>query len=636
MSTVDEIKDRLNIVDVISENVKLRRSGSSYSGFCPFHDNKRTPALAVFAETGTWHCFGCGEGGDVFSYLMKREGWDFRETLEYLAKRTGVQLEAPSPQQKEQQEVYANQRDLLEAAVLYFQHALLNTNEGAQAKAYLTERGVSDQTIQQFGLGYAPDAWDGLMAHFLNQGYDLETLQEVGLVTYNQDRGSHYDRFRNRLMFPIREARGRMTGFGARTLDPEGIPKYLNSPQTDLFNKGNLLYGLDLARRAIREKDQVVIVEGYLDVIVPFQAGFENIVSPMGTALSPHHLRALKNLTQNIILALDPDAAGEKATMRGLDVARETLDHEQEMVFDARGLMRYEARLQADIRVVQLPEGLDPDEIILRNPEEWQQLIDKARPIVIHVMETLASEQDITDPKTKGKIAAQVLPLIEDVSNPVEREDYRQRLARLLQVDERSLISTAPPAQMRTRWSRSQSSPSQVATSKQELPKKDDTLPNQLEKHTLQLLLRNPEALIQLDRWLQTHHLQRLSPEDFHEINHQRIADLIQRSLVQDEIEPDLFIENELEEDEVLKPIVATMMVEFSLGEPSPRQLLTNLIRMFTRLRMYYNTQYLNQLKFLMQEVENAENYQDFQRTLLEETVKKSRLDKAFRENITI
>ena len=322
MSTVDEIKDRLNIVDVISENVKLRRSGSSYSGFCPFHDNKRTPALAVFAETGTWHCFGCGEGGDVFSYLMKREGWDFRETLEYLAKRTGVQLEAPSPQQKEQQEVYANQRDLLEAAVLYFQHALLNTNEGAQAKAYLTDRGVSDQSIQQFGLGFAPDAWDGLMTHFKNQGYDLETLQEVGLVTYNQDRGSHYDRFRNRLMFPIRDARGRMTGFGARTLDPEGIPKYLNSPQTDLFNKGNLLYGLDLARRAIREKDQVVIVEGYLDVIVPFQAGFENIVSPMGTALSPHHLRILKNMTQNIVLALDPDAAGEKATMRGLDVAR--------------------------------------------------------------------------------------------------------------------------------------------------------------------------------------------------------------------------------------------------------------------------------------------------------------------------
>jgi len=636
MSTVDEIKDRLNIVDVISENVKLRRSGSSYSGFCPFHDNKRTPALAVFAETGTWHCFGCGEGGDVFSYLMKREGWDFRETLEYLAKRTGVQLEAPSPQQKEQQEVYANQRDLLEAAVLYFQHALLNTNEGAQAKAYLTDRGVSDQSIQQFGLGFAPDAWDGLMTHFKNQGYDLETLQEVGLVTYNQDRGSHYDRFRNRLMFPIRDARGRMTGFGARTLDPEGIPKYLNSPQTDLFNKGNLLYGLDLARRAIREKDQVVIVEGYLDVIVPFQAGFENIVSPMGTALSPHHLRILKNMTQNIVLALDPDAAGEKATMRGLDVARETLDHEQEMVFDARGLLRYEARLQADIRVVQLPEGLDPDEIILRNPEEWQRLIEKARPIVIHVMETLASEQDITDPKIKGKIAAQVLPLIEDVANPVEREDYRQRLARLLQVDERSLISTAPPTQSRTRWSRRQPSPSQVVASKQELPQKDGTLPNQLEKHSLQLLLRNPEALIQLDRWLQTHHLPRLSPDDFHEIIHQRIADLIQRSLVQDEIEPDLFIENELEEDEVLQPVVAAMMVEFSLGEPSPRQLLTNLIRTFTRLRMYYSTQYLNQLKFLMQDEENTENYKDFQQTLLQETVKKSRLDKAFRENIII
>ena len=636
MSTVDEIKDRLNIVDVISENVKLRRSGSSYSGFCPFHDNKRTPALAVFAETGTWHCFGCGEGGDVFSYLMKREGWDFRETLEYLAKRTGVELEPPSPQQQEQQEVYANQRNLLEAAVLYFQNALMNTNEGAQAKTYLTERGVSTQSVQQFGLGYAPDTWDGLMTHFTNQGFDLNVMKEVGLVTYNQDRDSHYDRFRNRLMFPIRDARGRMTGFGARTLDPEGIPKYLNSPQTDLFNKGNLLYGLDLARRSIREKDQVVIVEGYLDVIVPFQAGFENIVSPMGTALSPYHLRSLKNLTQNIILALDPDAAGEKATMRGLDVARETLDHEQEMVFDARGLMRYEARLQADIRVMQLPEGLDPDEIILRNADEWQQLIDRARPIVIHVMETLASEQDIKDPKVKGKIAAQVLPLIEDVSNPIEREDYRQRLARLLQVDERSLISTSPPPQMRTRWSRQKPSPTPVAYPKQELAQRDESLPNQLEKHALQLLLRDPEALIQLDRWLQTHHLPRLSPDDFHEINHQRIADLIQRSLVQDEIEPDRFIEKELEEDEALRPVVQTLMVALPFAEPSPRQLLTNLIREFTRLRMHYNAQYLNQLKFLMQDVENADHFRDYQQTLLEETRKKSRLDKAFRENITI
>ena len=634
MSAIDEIKDRINIVDVISENVKLRRAGSSYSGFCPFHDNKHTPALAVFPETGTWKCFGCGEGGDVFSYLMKRESWDFKETLEYLAKRTGVVLEPITPQQQQKQEAFANQRQLLEEAILFFQHHLLNTNEGKSALEYLTKRGTTTETIQKWGLGFAPNQWDACLNHFKNQGHTVENLMDVGLITYNENRGSHYDKFRNRVMFPIRDARGRMTGFGARTLDPDGIPKYLNSPQTDLYNKSKLLYGLDLARRAIREKDQVVIVEGYMDVIIPFQAGFENLVSPMGTALSTSQMQSLKRLTHNIILALDPDAAGEKATLRGLEIARETMDHENQLVFDARGLMRYEARLQADIRVCSLPDGLDPDEIILKDPEEWQKIIDSAKPVVIHVMETLARDQDVDDPKVKGRIADQVIPLIDDIGNPVEREDYRQRLARLLRVDERSLIRSTPVRHTKKPKKRRNNKPAVevIERSPQEQVKID--LSTELEIHVLRLLLREPEALVILDRWLQSHKLTRFNEDDFQQILHQQVAGLIEQSLLQDDLDPDKFIRDEA--DQSILVFINSSLEELPEGEPNQRQLHIDLIKSFTRLRLLYTQQHLQQLQFLIQEDLEPEEMKDLQVNLMQATVLKGNLDKAYRENLIV
>lgn len=635
MSNIDEIKDRINIVDIISENVKLRRAGSSFSGFCPFHDNKRTPALAVFPDTGTWKCFGCGEGGDAFSYLMKREGWDFKETLEYLAKRTGIVLEPVTPQQQEQQETFANQRQLLEEAILFFQHHLLNTNDGKQALDYLTKRGTTLETIQKWGLGFAPDQWDACINHFGNQGYSIDALMDVGLITFNESRNSHYDKFRNRVMFPIRDARGRMTGFGARTLDPDGVPKYLNSPQTDLYNKSQLLYGLDLARRAIREKDQAVIVEGYMDVIIPFQAGFENLVSPMGTALSSYQMQSLKRLTQNIILALDPDAAGEKATLRGLEIARETMDHENQLVFDARGLMRYEARLQADIRVCTLPEGLDPDEIILRDPEEWQSIIDKAKPIVIHVMESLVKDQDINDPKVKGRIAEEVIPLIDDISNPVEREDYRQRLARLLRVDERSLIRTVP-AQYKTpqKKRRSNKPPVNETTEHSPQPQVKVDLTTELEIHVLRLLLREPEALVILDRWLQSHNLPRFNEDDFQQILHQQVAGLLGESLIQDELDPDIYIREEA--NETIQPFIENALIRLPEGEPNQRQLHIDIIKSLTRLRLIYTQRYMEQLHYLLQEEIDSEELKNIQHSLLEATIKKGNLDKAYRENLIV
>lgn len=440
MSVTEEIKSRLDIVDIVSESVSLKKSGIRFTGFCPFHPNSRTPAFFVFPETQTWRCFGaCAEGGDLFSFVMKKQGWDFRETLEYLARRAGVTLESRRPADKAQQAAEQKLTDLLAAAADYFHMLLLHAPEAAFARQYVAERQLTTETLETFRVGYALDAWDKCRTHFNEQGYSDADLLAAGLLTENEEKGTRYDRFRNRLMIPIRNADGRVVGFGARTLDPDGIPKYLNSPQTALFDKSSLLYGLDLAKRHVREARQVVIVEGYMDVMQGWQQGYRNMVAQMGTALTERQLQLLKRYTKRFILALDADAAGAKATLRGLQVAREALDHDVDVRFDARGLVRHESRLQADIRVVTLPEGNDPDKILRTQPELWPQLLDKAQPVVAYVIKVLTQELDKGDAKGKTAVAQQVIPLIKDIRDPVERDHYWQELANVLRIDERAL-----------------------------------------------------------------------------------------------------------------------------------------------------------------------------------------------------
>ncbi|UCC52665.1 MAG: DNA primase [Anaerolineaceae bacterium] len=446
MSVTQEIKSRLDIVDIVSEQVNLRRSGRNYAGFCPFHTNTRTPAFYVFPETQTWHCFGeCSEGGDLFSYVMKKEGWDFREALQNLAKRAGVTLDEPDPEAKRRRKSEEKLVDLLTTAAEYFYQLLLFAPQAEAARKYVADRQLNEETISTYRLGFALESWDACRTHFNDQGYSDEELLEVGLLTENPDRGTRYDRFRNRLMIPIRDVEGRVVGFGARTLEKDGVPKYLNSPQTALFDKGRLLYGLDSAKRYIREAREVVIVEGYMDVMQGWQAGFRNMVAQMGTALTGDQLRLLKRYTKRFVLALDADAAGAKATMRSLQVARDTLDREVETRFDARGLVQHEGRLQADIHIVTLPEGYDPDKIIRSDRERWPQLLDQSQPVVAYVIGVATRELDLNDAKAKSAVAQQVLPLITDIVDPVEREHYRQQLARALRTDERTLRMVSLP-----------------------------------------------------------------------------------------------------------------------------------------------------------------------------------------------
>ncbi len=459
MTDISEIKSRLDIVDIVSDYVELRRSGHNYSGFCPFHPNTRTPAFYVFPETQTWRCFGaCAEGGDLFSFVMKKEGWDFKEALKEMAKRAGVELTPLKPVDKVKQAENEQKYGLLDAAADYFHQLLLHAPEGQAARAYLERRGLNEDTIAEFRLGYSLPAWGACQTHFGGQGYNDADLLAVGLLTENQEKGTVYDRFRNRFMIPIRNIDGRVVGFGARTMEKDGIPKYLNSPQTAVFDKSSVLYGLSSAKRHIREARQVVIVEGYMDVLQAWQAGFRNLVAQMGTALTPKQLNLLKRYTKRYVLALDADAAGQKATMRGLQVARETLDREAIASFDARGLVQHEGRLKADIRIVSMPDGKDPDNIIADDPAEWTKLLATARPVVQYVIDMATADLDMGDGKAKTAVAQQVIPLIKDIGEPVERDHYWQALADKLEVDERALRQVELPKKKRP-FQQRQSSP---------------------------------------------------------------------------------------------------------------------------------------------------------------------------------
>jgi DNA primase len=401
-----------------------------------------------------------------------------------------------------------------------------------------------------------------------------------------------------------------MAGFGARIVEPTDIPKFLNSPETPIFTKGHLLYGLDRARKPIRAADQAVIVEGYLDVIALHQAGYENVVSPMGTALTEDQIRLLKKFSQRIVLALDPDTAGQKAVLRGLDAARAAMDKEGEWGFDARGLLRNEARLQADLRVASMPDGLDPDEIVARDRDEWKRLIEKAKPIVEHVLDTLAAERDLSDPKVKNKIAQQVLPLIADLPNAIERDTYRQMLARRLRVDESALsgAQTLPPVPRRKPRT---AEPGAGL----EAPVVAVFRPGQkIEFQTLGVLFRKPELCYRLDRLLEEAGLAALSLDDFEYTDHQLFFGIVRQSLEQVEADHHAFVTTCIPED--LLGLATDLLTHTEKLDPVDDRLLEELFRNVIKMRRLVVEEDFNQLRFIMEDAQQegdlrVKNYQE-------------------------
>ncbi len=415
MSAIDEVKQKIDIIEIIGQYTKLTKSGRNFRGLCPFHSENR-PSFFVYPEQQSWHCFGaCSTGGDAFSFVMKKEGIDFGEALRLLAERTGVTLPSRSVKDtgKEEKEGLFK---INEVAAQYFHNLLLNSPSAARARDYVAGRGISVKTVTDFQLGFSLESWEALKQHLLGKGYQESELLAAGLIIATEE-GRTYDRFRNRLMFPISDARGRITGFGARALD-DSLPKYLNSPQTPLFDKSSTLYGINLATTAIRQQGRAVIVEGYMDVITAHQHGFANVVAAMGTAITEKQLSTLKRLSKNLVLALDADTAGEEAMLRCVD---------------------YENSLDTEIKVVILPSGRDPDDVIREDTKTWQHLLDKALPVVDYTFNMVTARLDLSTARDKSLTRDRLIPIIAEIKDSTRRDHYLNRLSGLIGTSYRNL-----------------------------------------------------------------------------------------------------------------------------------------------------------------------------------------------------
>lgn len=409
-----EIKSKLPVLDVVGETVALKRAGSAYKGLCPFHAEK-TPSFIVSPDRETWHCFGCGEGGDIFTFLMRRDGMDFREALARLAEKAGVELSERTAREDRRNR---RLREALEAAIAWYREVLLQAHQAERARGYLDERGFTTETLERFTIGYAPNTWEALTRRLIGRGFSNEELVGAGLASPS-NRGGVIDKFRGRIIIPIRDASGRAVGLGGRILpDAEG-PKYLNSPAGPLFDKSRTLYGIDLAKQAIRREKLAVIVEGYTDVMAAHQAGFANVVASLGTALTAGQVALANRYADAVALAYDVDVAGEAATQRGL-------------LEELGGVV-------SKVRVIRIPAGKDPDELIRTEPDGWRRAIDEAEELLPYFMRRAAGDFDMRQPHGRSAYTRRMLDLLRRIPDRVERDSYVPQLASLAGIDERVL-----------------------------------------------------------------------------------------------------------------------------------------------------------------------------------------------------
>ena len=484
MSVVDEVRSRLDIVDVVSGYVPLKKAGRSYKATCPFHTEK-TPSFVVSPERQTWHCFGaCSTGGDAFSFVMRKEDVEFGEALRLLADRTGVDLR---PARQGTAEQYEALYRVNHEAASFYQRALASP-EGSSASAYLAERGVDEAARTSFRLGFSPPGRNRLKTHLHSLGFDLEHAIEAGLLRRGDDGGVR-DFFWGRLMFPIQDRRGRVIGFGGRSLDGSE-PKYINTAASPVFDKRANLYGLHLAIQPIRDSNTAVVVEGYMDVIAAHQAGFPNVVASMGTALTERQVGMLRAAAGRFVLALDPDVAGQEATLRSLEASWKVLErHQVGSGFRAVGAM-FQAR-KLELAIAALPTGQDPDTLIRRDPGEWKRTVAEAKPYVEFMIRAIAARYDLNQPRGRAEAAEVLAPVITAVGSAIEQEHYFQLTADALGVSRQALEASigGPSATRRpSRGGRARAEPAPSGSSPVASEGRD-----YLEEFILSLLLRRPD-----------------------------------------------------------------------------------------------------------------------------------------------
>ena len=417
---LDEVRAAVNIVSLVSEYVALKKRGRNYVARCPFH-NEKTPSFNVSEEKQIFMCFGCGLGGDVFKFLMQIEHLTFPEAVRFLADRRGIKLPevtaaAPAPAGPNTDTL---RKAMAEAAAIY-NRTLLESQEGKQALAYLGERGITRETVDRFQLGYSPASGDALIQLMKSRGYTLEVLEECGLAKRSEDGSRFYDNFRGRIMFPITDVQGRPLAFGGRTMG-DRPPKYLNSPETRLYNKSRNLFGLSFSKEAIKAQDQAILVEGYMDFIIPFQHGVENLVASLGTALTQQQVELLGRYTREVVVSYDPDSAGIAAAQRSLDLF-----------------------LEGDFRVkiLRLPAGQDPDVFVrTAGPEEYRKRAGESVPYLEFLLDAAIQNEGVLDAKKKVRVMNAVLPYLAKLPSAVERSDYVFQFARRLGIEDQQLLA---------------------------------------------------------------------------------------------------------------------------------------------------------------------------------------------------
>lgn len=588
MGVVDEIKDRVDIVEFVSHYVPLRKAGRNHTGLCPFHADT-APSFVVFPDGQRWHCFGaCATGGDVFTFLMKKDNVEFSEALQVLAQRAGIPLAPRTDEQREQDERRGLLREINLAASQHFHHLLLHSPQAQLAREYLEQREMLRATWGTFQLGYSLAEWEALSKHLAGKGYQDEHIFDAGL-TVEREGGGYYDRFRGRLVFPIQNAGGGVVGFGGRALD-DSLPKYVNTPQTRLFDKSSVLYGIHLARDAIREEGTAIIVEGYMDVLMAHQHGFSNVVASMGTALTESQVEALRRLTSSFTLAMDADAAGEQASLRGLEVVKKHYGVEHRQSPEIREAYRHiwlKRYVDANIKVITMPQGLDPDDVIRTDRDHWARLLEEAMPLMDYYFRVAASGRDLETAEGKSGLARQVLPLIAEMGDGIERAHYLQKLARLVRIDERTLAAEMSRAKGR--------GGAKLPTGDGQLTSSLDLAPS-LENYCLALLLSAPDVV---------QYVESLTADDFLGVENRSIFLAYQSS--REQLRP-----FDLEEflsalDPVLEEHLAALLDGVEAGPSLPDEgLALEIERVLSRLRDRRDRRELVELGSLLRDAEES------------------------------
>ncbi len=418
-SPIDEIKSKLDIVEVIGGYLKLQKTGANYRAVCPFHADKK-PSLFVSPARQIWKCFGCGEGGGIFDFVMKIDGVDFGDALKTLAQKAGVELKKPSPEMIKWQTEKTRLYEICELATQFFQKQLKESKAGKTVKEYLLGRGVSEDSIEKWRIGYAPDTWQGLVDFLSKKGYKAWEIEKAGLEIINQ-KGNAYDRFRGRIIFPICDLNSQVIGFGGRIREDrktEDSAKYVNTPNTLLYDKSKVLYGLDKGKVEARKSDFCILVEGYMDAILVSQAGSENVAAVSGTALTNFQLDYLKRFSNNLYTAFDMDVAGGSATQRGIDLA------------EAQGF---------NIKVIMMQGDKDPADVVKKSKEEWERLVKEARTIIDFYFQSAFSKNDPLTAEGKMEISRLLLPVIKRIPNKIGQSHWLGELSSRLGAKEEDL-----------------------------------------------------------------------------------------------------------------------------------------------------------------------------------------------------